>query len=393
MTTRQALSTDRSDAGTARLANVTHVVENLNRGGLERVVIDLVHTQQHAGHACQVVCVFEPGSLAGELAEIGVPVIACRKDLSATPVVLWRLRRAIARHGGILHTHNATGHYFSVLASIGVQLAGIVSTRHGQGDAANSRRERLYRMAMGRTDAVVAVSSLLREHFLARGLLPAERMFAVTNGIDVDRFPPASADTRLRLRRSLGLTDTTRIIGTVGRLNWAKDQATLIRAFARLRDQRDDVALVLVGDGELRGALEQQAADEGLQSSVRFLGDRGDVADLLSGFDIFAMSSIREGYSIALLEACAAALPIVATDVGGNVEIVREGVNGRLVPMSDSDALTDALAQMLVDPEWATTLGAAGRNWVLAHASLTAVAARYDSIYAKLAARGRVSSW
>lgn len=362
---------------------ITHVVENLNRGGLERVVIDLVRTQKAMGHRCQVVCVFEPGTLADELGETGIPVLACRKDRLNAFGVLWRLRRAIRRFGaGVVHTHNAVAHYYAVLASAGWPLAAVVSTRHGLGDLdPTARRERYYRYAMRGTDAVVAVSAALRERF-ARGLpLPDDRVLAIPNGIDVKRFEPAATAHRCALRTQLGFGAGTRIIGTVGRLNWAKDQATLIRAFAQLRRQGVDIGLALVGGGELKGDLENLAATEGVADSVRFLGDRGDIPELLRGFDLFALSSVREGYSIALLEACAAGLPIAATAVGGNAEIVRDGINGRVVPASDAPAFATAMAEILADPPRTEAMGDAGRTWALKHGSLESMARRYQGVY------------
>lgn len=362
---------------------ITHVVENLNRGGLERVVIDLVRTQKAMGHRCQVVCVFEPGSLAGELGESGIPVLACRKGRLNALGVLWRLRRAVRRFGtGILHTHNATAHYHAALACAGLPLAAVVSTRHGLGDLApSSRRERFYRYAMRGTDAVVAVSGVLRDRFARTDLLPEDRMLSVPNGIDVERFGIATAEHRRSLRVALGFGADTRLIGTVGRLNWAKDQATLIRAFAQVRRHGSDAGLVLVGGGELKAQLETLAATEGVADAIRFLGDRGDIPALLQGFDLFALSSVREGYSIALLEACAAGLPIVATDVGGNAEIVRDGVNGRIVPVSDASAIAAAAMELLGDPVRSQTMGTAGRTWALEHGSLASMARRYETIY------------
>ncbi|HEX7770287.1 MAG TPA: glycosyltransferase, partial [Dokdonella sp.] len=140
------------------LPAVTHVVENLERGGLERTVIDLVRTQAASGQRCQVVCLFERGALAGELDAIGVPVIACGKRRGLALRALARLRRHVVAHGSrILHTHNAAAHYHAVLATAGLGLR-TINTRHGMGalDAA-SRRERLYRLSLQRTAVVATV--------------------------------------------------------------------------------------------------------------------------------------------------------------------------------------------------------------------------------------------
>ncbi len=370
---------------------ITHVVENLNRGGLERVVIDLARTQRAAGHDCQIVCVFERGHLADEPESFGIPVIAGDKACAGTVRALRTLRSAVRNHGSdVLHTHNATAHYHAIAATLGLRFQSVVSTRHGLGDTQpSSRRERLYRLALSRTDAVVAVSAALRDSFIQRWSLTPTRVTAVANGIDVDRFQPADDTSRARLRTELQLPATTPIVGTVGRLNWAKDQATLLHAFAELRSTRPDAALVLVGGGELGPDLRALADRLDIAAAVHFLGDRSDVGQLLRGFDVFALSSIREGYSIALLEACAAGLPIVATDVGGNREIVRPHVNGSIVPPADAAALAQALSSMLATSDGARAMGVQGRDWVARHGSLEAMAQRYEAIYRRGAARTR----
>jgi glycosyltransferase involved in cell wall biosynthesis len=142
-----------------------------------------------------------------------------------------------------------------------------------------------------------------------------------------------------------------------------------------------EAALVLIGDGELRADLEHCALAEGVHDSVHFLGDRSDVRELLRGLDLFVLSSVSEGYSMALLEACAVALPIVATDVGGNSEIIRSGHTGLLVPPGNPDALADSMLALLHDPARASIYGREARSWVERHGSLEAMADRYQCLY------------
>lgn len=363
--------------------NITHVVENLDRGGLERMVLELVKLQHRQGHRCQVVCLFERGAHAHELDELGIPVHACDKRQGLDLRALVRARRMVRSHGtDVLHTHNAVAHYQAVLATCGLNLRRVVNTRHGMGGNRRAgRREWLYRRALARTDAVVAVCEAACRDACKRGIVPATKARVVPNGIRVGSFQPASTAARRRLLQMLQLPLQTRVIGHVGRLNWAKDQVGLIRAFRRLHEQQPDTALVLIGDGELRAELQQCAADEGVADNVHFLGDRDDVGELLQGFDLFALSSLSEGYSMALLEACAVALPIVATAVGGNGEIVRDGSTGRLVPPGNPTALSDAMLELLRDPDHALALGRAARAWVEQYGSLEAMASRYASLY------------
>ncbi|MEO5625609.1 MAG: glycosyltransferase [Dokdonella sp.] len=367
---------------------ITHVVENLNRGGLERVVIDLAHAQRASGDEPRVVCLFEPGTLAHELTAQGIEVVACHKGGGFDFAALRRLRRTLAADAGeaAVHTHNLIAHDYAALALIGLSRKRLINTRHGMGGTPVARlRGALYQLSMRWTDHVVAVCEAARRNLVEREGLPAAKVVSVPNGIQVDTFTPASDDARRRLAESEGLPATTRLIGFVGRLNWAKDLPSMLRAFARLQQRRPDTALILVGDGALRAELTELAASEGIADHVRFLGDRSDVRELLQAFDVFAMSSVSEGYSIALLEACATALPIVATAVGGNAEIAVDGVNGRIVRAREPAAFADALESVLADPARAVAMGHRGRDWALEQATIARMQARYGELYERSA--------
>lgn len=364
--------------------NITHCVETLHRGGLEHVVLDLVERQQAQGHRCQVLCLFEGGLLVERFESLGVPVRVCHKKAGPDLAAVRRLRRHVRSHAtDVLHTHNRTVHYYAVLATLGSRPHAVVNTSHGMGAAsARDRRERLFAFCASRTDRIVAVSEMVRERMQQRGL-PADKLAVAYNGIAADSYPGPSAPARARLRDELGLPADVRLLGTVGRLDRLKDPATLIRAFARLHVERSDTALLLIGDGALRPDLQVLVAELGLDGNVLLLGDRDDVPELLAGLDLFAMSSLSEGFSIALLEACASSLPVVATRVGGNPEIITDGSNGLLVPSADPVALARAMQTLLDDSERACRLGAAGRKWVVEHATLDAMTARYAEIYAQ----------
>lgn len=363
---------------------ITHIVENLNRGGLERVVIDLIRAQRDAGHSCRVICLFERGALADELTGCGIVVDACNKRVGLDWRSLARMRRLLVQNPvDILHTHNAVAHYHAVLAAWRLPYRHrVINTLHGMmGARPSRRRDWLYRQSLRATHAVVAVSEAVRSNIEGAKLVPIRQLRAVPNGIRVDQFEPASQETRTWLRSQLDLPPGAQLVGFVGRLSWAKDLATLIRSFAIVQRQFPEATLVLVGDGACRSELENVAAEVGVSAHVKFLGDRSDVTKLLPGFDIFAMSSVTEGYSIALLEACAAGLPIVATSVGGNAEIVREGSNGLLVPARDSAALAQGLSTLLADPARARAMGLAAREWILREGSFRSMERRYAEIY------------
>lgn len=365
---------------------ITHVVENLNRGGLERVVIDLVERQQASGHDCQVVCLFEPGQLAPQVERLGIPLAACGKGSGLDLRALARMRAAVRAHRPeVLHTHNAMAHYYAVLATAFMRLRR-VNTRHGLANVPYSRRrEALYKAAMRFSDAGAVVCDKARDFFVGQGIIPEGKAVTVYNGIPVERFAPRNAAARARLLALAGWAEPCVVAGIVARLTVAKDHATLLQAMALAHAEAPQLRLVVVGDGPLRAALEARRAELGLGGEVRFLGDRSDVGELLAGLDVFVLSSITEGYSISLLEACAAALPVVATDVGGNGEIIRDGVNGLLVAPGAPRAFADAMVRLARDPALREQVAQRALRFAREQASVEAMAERYLALYRKAA--------
>lgn len=361
---------------------ITHVVENLNRGGLERVVIDLIEQQHSNSHMCQVVCLFEPGKLAPEIARLGVPLISCQKKPGLDIRAFRSMRRAFLEHGtSVIHTHNAVAHYYAVGASALLDVRRI-NTRHGMGSHPLSwKRELLYRVAMMFSDVAALVCASARVNFIKHNILPEAKAVTVYNGIPVDRFSVRNPSARQALLLETGWGEDSLIMGKVARLNPLKDHQTLLQAMAIIYAAEPRARLALIGDGEMRAALEERCEELGLSNAVCFLGDRSDVNALLPALDIFVMSSITEGYSISLLEACASALPIIATNVGGNGEIVVDGRNGYLVPPKMPALFAEAALRLIRDPSACAEIGRRNRQFAEDAGSVRAMAYRYDALY------------
>lgn len=362
---------------------ILHVVESLERGGLERMVCDLAAEQRRTGVEVEVCAVFRPGLLAAELVGQGIAVHDIEKRGGFDLRAIRRLRSLVQRFApDVIHTHNATAHYYTALATVG-QRAPLVNTRHGMGSAnRNDRREQLYRLALRRTARVVAVCRHAAERFVTDGIVSAAQMVVIPNGIRVERF---HGHARAQAREQLGVADGAPLAGIVGRLNWAKDHVLLIKAFRLALESVPSARLAIIGDGELRAELERNVDALGMSHAVHFLGDRSDVPSLLVGFDVFVLSSKTEGYSIALLEASAAGVPMIVTDVGGNREIVADGVTGRLVPHGDPARYAAAWVELMQNAPLRTRLGEGAKQWADSHASVHAMHASYDALYRSLA--------
>jgi glycosyltransferase involved in cell wall biosynthesis len=338
---------------------VMQVALSLDVGGLERVILNLV--QNASSEFRLVVCCLErPGAWADQLST----VVAFDKR----PGVDWRLFWKIARlarieHVDVIHTHNSTAHLYGAIAG---KLAGVkvLHTEHGKNIGEEARSFRVNRWAERFTDVTVAVSKQIAREALLHEHVAPDRLVVVANGISVEHFrSPRNANGRR--------------IGTVGRLVREKNYPLLFRAFTTI----PNAELVVVGDGPLRSELESQAGP-----LVRFLGQRSDVAALLPGFDVFAVSSSTEGMSIALLEAMAAGCPIVATAVGGNTEVIEHEVTGLLVPPNDETALRAAIVRLLADRTLAARLGKAASDLSRQRYSVAAMTRRYEELWRRLAA-------
>ena len=243
----------------------------------------------------------------------------------------------------------------------------------------------LYRKGASAVDGVVAVSGEVAKAFVERTGASSERLHVILNGVDVDRYP-AVAD-RGEVRASLGFGPEERILVCVASFKEQKGHGVLLDAAARMLPARPDTHLLLVGDGALRHDIAARVAEAGLEPQVHLLGDRRDVARILLASDAFVLPSLWEGFSVALAEAMASGLPVVATAVSGTTQVMTDGETGWLVPPGDAEALGDALATMLDDPVEAASRGAAARARVETGFSARAQAQRYAALFAGAPAR------
>jgi sugar transferase (PEP-CTERM/EpsH1 system associated) len=209
------------------------------------------------------------------------------------------------------------------------------------------------------------------------------KIHPICNGVDVERFRPREG-TRDRLLPPGFADQDSFLIGAVGRLEAVKDQLTLVRAFiemCRSLPSDDRLRLVLVGDGSLRSEIEALLGRAGIRNRVWLAGSRDDVPELLASLDSFALPSLAEGISNTLLEAMASGLPVVATRVGGNSELVVDGVSGLLVPRADPGAMAEALLCYLDDEAMRSRHGTAARQRAVENYSIDGMVSHYQDLY------------
>jgi glycosyltransferase involved in cell wall biosynthesis len=329
-----------------------------------------------------VCCLDEPGAWSERLRAKGIEVTALDRAPGFRPALGRRIADLARRHrADVVHAHHYSPFVYSALARLRHPSLRIVFTEHGRlSDAPPSPKRRLAnRVLRAMPHRVFAVSEDVRQHLIGEGF--GERAVGVIyNGIDVG--PRPSAETRARARERIGATDRTFVVGTIARLDPVKDLSTLVRAAAGVSRQLD-IAVVVIGDGPERDKLERLSIDAGLGPSIRFLGHRDDARDWLAGFDAYVNSSISEGVSLTILEAMAAALPVVATRVGGTPEVVDDSC-GRLVPARDLAPLAGALGELAASPDLGRRLGDAARARVESRFTIEQMVEAYRQVYLEI---------
>jgi sugar transferase (PEP-CTERM/EpsH1 system associated) len=376
-----------------------HVVHRLDIGGLENGLVNLIDHLPRQRYRHAIVCLedFSP-AYRRRIRRDDVEVYALGKrpgkDLGVN-ARMFRLLRKLRPE--ILHTRNlgTLEHQFIGAA------AGVAHRVHGEhgwdivdlhGDRASYRLlRRLSRLVVHR---YVPMSQHLASWLHERVGVPAERIVQIYNGVDAAKFRPAGDARRAVLPPSFA-TDESIVIGTVGRLAPVKDQLTLVRAFVNLVEQspgaRRRLRLAIVGDGPLLESVRALVASSGVSELCWLAGSRDDVSELLRAFDIFVLPSLNEGISNTILEAMATALPVVATAVGGNSELVLANRTGLLCPPENPAAMAAALCRYADDESLRRTHGTEGRQRVVQEFTLPVMIERYARLYDELLARSQDS--
>ena len=367
---------------------IVHVLYRLQVGGLENGVINLVNQLPPDRYRHAIVCLSEATAFRNRIQRADVAVYEMHKRPGQDPRTwknLFQLFRRI--RPTLVHTRNIG----CLEAQIPAWLAGVPCRVHGEHgwdvsdpDGSNRRYQWLRRLHSPLVHRFIALSKELENYLLSRARIPATKVSRIYNGVDDRLFHAGPGDSL-----PSGFADPDSIvIGTVGRMHGVKDQVTLCHAFVRLCRQLPDTAgrlrLVLIGDGPLQQSCKNLLADAGLDGQAWLPGGLEDVPELMRSLHVFVLPSQAEGISNTILEAMASGLPVVATDVGGNGELIDAGRTGLLVPPNDPDAMAEGIARYVQDSGLRLQHGENGRRRIVDRFSMAQMLSAYASVYDRL---------
>lgn len=390
---RKAVRTEPDVLG--RPTRVVFCVDNLNVGGTELNAVRTAEQLDRARVEVSVLCLQAAGGPLDErYRAAGIPVHALPLASLYGPDALrqgWQVRRFLRQQrADVLHAHDVYSNIFGVPWA---RLAGVktIASRRWWAGTPRPLLQRANRLAYALADVVLANAPAVAGYLREELGLPARKVRVVPNFVDAGALQPSTPEVLDALRRQCGVVPGRPTVGIVANLYAVKDHASLLRAAALLRPTFPALQLVLVGDGPERAPLQRLADELGLREHVVFAGRLPSAPSPHQLFDVSVLCSTSEGFSNSILEAMAAARPVVATRVGAAADAVVEGETGRLVPPREPQRLAAALGALLADPARARAMGAAGRERAQRLFSPAAALPVLEQLYRELAGGGRAA--
>jgi sugar transferase (PEP-CTERM/EpsH1 system associated) len=370
---------------------VVHVMYRFDVGGLENGVVNLINRMPVDSYRHAIISLTEISEFRRRIRRDDVQLIALGKrpgHLFVDYPRLFRLFREL--RPAIVHTRNLA----ALEAVVPAWAAGVPARIHGEhgrdvGDLDGSNRKYRWvrRIYSPFVTHYVTVSRDLEQYLHDRVGVAGDKIAQIYNGVDTESFHPAGQEPSTIQGCPFRQPDNW-LVGTVGRMQAVKDQTLLARAFIRALELRPDLRqrlrLVMIGEGPLRVQALAALEKAGVADLAWLPGERNDVADILRGLNCFVLPSLAEGISNTILEAMASGLPVIATRVGGNAELVAEGTTGRLVPAADADAMAAAIVELAEEPARAADAGRNARLEVQKQFSMDAMESAYRGLYDRL---------
>jgi glycosyltransferase involved in cell wall biosynthesis len=363
------------------MEKITFLLTGLDYAGAEAQVIELAIGFQHKGWQVQIISMTEPKAYTEELYEQGIELISLnmRKGIPDLRAI-FKLKRLIqAFKPDIVHSHMIHANLLARITRLTVKMPVLICTAHNTNEGGKVRML-LYRITDPLCEITTNVSMDAVASYIEKKACPKEKIIFLPNGINLKTFKKNEPDL-LTIRDELGLKDEF-IWLAVGRIVDAKDYRRMVEAFSQVVKENPNCTLLIVGEGILRASVEELARSLHVDSKIKFLGIRKDIPRLMNASDAYVMSSLWEGMPMVLLEASACQLPMVATDVGGIREVLRDGISGYLARPADAEHLAEKMRIMMsISKEKRVEMGRNGRDYVFETYDIDAIIARWETMY------------
>lgn len=372
---------------------VLYIVGTLDLGGIETLVRDWCKSLHGKGFECIVLCIMEKrGAYMAEIEAMGVRVMELRQAQYSMFGFIYRFIGIVKNiKPDVIHSQCS---WSLPQQAISARLGGAknfmltVHSTYARGNNFHRLIRRIsMRLARHYIYKIIGVSEVVSTYAREYLYLPYDKVMTIPNGIFLDRFSLPSGN-KLNTRKELGLTGT--LVVTVGSLSVQKDHMTILKAAKLLQPHIPNLKFIIVGAGPLLHRLKEYVQKNRIQDTVVFMGRRTDIPRILQACDLFVLSSRREGFSLVLVEAQAAGLPVIATKVGGIPEVVQDGCTGMLVSGGDVKALVTAIEGLITHPQKAVWMGRRGKRAVRKRFDINLCAGKYAQLYQSMVTKNKV---
>ncbi len=360
---------------------ILHVTHDMNIGGTEQVIKQIVLGVDDTRFSSDIVCIDGViGDVAKSIDSSKVRLHKLERRPGFDFVLIRALRQLVKSQSiDVVHCHQYTPYVYGVIACLFTRVP-VIFTEHGRfyPDRFSWKRRLINPLLALATQTFISISEATRKALIDYEWFPARRISVIYNGIHGVESQAASTE---QARKETNFTKENFVFGTVSRLDTIKNQTLLINAFAKVNANNSTTRLLIVGDGPERDVLESLCNKLELKNAIVFTGFRTNPEPYFGVIDVFVLCSLSEGTSMTLLEAMSAKLPCIVTDVGGNHEIITNDHNGLMVPSDDINALSDAMERLVVDSELRTRLSNAGYDVFSSRFQRQKMIDAYENLY------------
>lgn len=360
---------------------ILHVVLSMETGGLENGIVNLVNHSNTNRFEIDILCLRQRGELADRITNPNSHVLynqTVGHGLWSSILEIVEACKVGKYH--IVHSHGFTTMLASYIAKLIKPYSILINGEHGTLYHSTMKQRLSQKFLFGRMNLNLSVSQDLKETIIKTFSIKKDNFLPIINGVDTDKFNQGILG-QTNLRRSLSINEDSIIIGSVGRLVPVKNYPSLIKAFSLLLESQPNCHLVIAGDGVERKSLEDEIDTRKLKNNIHLLGRRDDIPALMPQFDLFVLPSFSEGLSNTLLEAMSCGTPVIASNVGGNKEIVVEGITGYLYPSDDYVALSKILISLSSNKKQIQQLSQQARQHICQHFSINTMVKNYEDVY------------